>query len=139
MNAPVNVDHKALAYSLPLDKLDVSDPRLYHDDAWQPYFERLRKEAPVLFIPESPYGPYWSVTKYRDIIQVEVNHKAFSSSDELGGIMINDAPKGMERTSFIRMDPPEHDSQRREVASTVNPRRAFVLKKSQKQRTHSLI
>jgi cytochrome P450 len=35
--------------------------------------------------------------------------------------MINDAPKGMERTSFIRMDPPEHDEQRREVSSTVNP------------------
>ena len=27
----------------------------------------------------------------------------------------------MERTSFIRMDPPEHDEQRREVSSTVNP------------------
>jgi cytochrome P450 len=61
------------------------------------------------------------VVKYKDIIQVEVNHKVFSSSDEVGGIMINDAPKGMERTSFIRMDPPEHDEQRREVSSTVNP------------------
>jgi cytochrome P450 len=61
------------------------------------------------------------VAKYKDIIQVEVNHKIFSSSDEVGGIMINDAPKGMERTSFIRMDPPEHDEQRREVSSTVNP------------------
>ena len=61
------------------------------------------------------------MAKYKDIIQVEVNHKVFSSSDEVGGIMINDAPKGMERTSFIRMDPPEHDEQRREVSSTVNP------------------
>ena len=139
MNAPVNVDHKALAYSLPLDKLDVSDPRLYHDDAWQPYFERLRKEAPVLFIPESPYGPYWSVTKYRDIIQVEVNHKAFSSSDELGGIMINDAPKGMERTSFIRMDPPEHDSQRREVASTVNPATLAKMEDLIRKRTNMVL
>jgi cytochrome P450 len=61
------------------------------------------------------------VAKYKDIITVEVNHKVFSSSDEVGGIMINDAPKGMERTSFIRMDPPDHDEQRREVSSTVNP------------------
>jgi cytochrome P450 len=75
----------------------------------------------VHLTPESPYGPYWSVTKYRDIVQVEVNHKVFSSSDEVGGIMINDAPKGMERTSFIRLDPPEHDELRREVSSTVNP------------------
>jgi cytochrome P450 len=50
-----------------------------------------------------------------------VNHNVFSSDDQLGGIMINDAPKGMERTSFIRMDPPDHDNQRREVSSTVNP------------------
>jgi cytochrome P450 len=121
VNAPVDLDHKTLAYSLPLDKVDVSDPRLYYDDAWRPYFERLRREDPVHYTPQSPYGPYWAVTKYRDIVQVEVNHKAFSSSDDFGGIMINDAPKGMERTSFIRMDPPEHDEQRREVSSTVNP------------------
>jgi cytochrome P450 len=121
MNAPVNIDPRAHAWSLPLDKLDLSDPQLYYDDVWQPYFERHRKEAPVNYIPDSPYGPYWSVAKYKDIVQVEVNHKAFSSSDEVGGIMINDAPKGMERTSFIRMDPPEHDMQRREVSSTVNP------------------
>ena len=121
MNAPVNIDPRAHAWSLPLDKLDLSDPQLYYDDVWHPYFERHRKEAPVNYIPDSPYGPYWSVAKYKDIVQVEVNHKAFSSSDEVGGIMINDAPKGMERTSFIRMDPPEHDTQRREVSSTVNP------------------
>lgn len=121
MNAPVDVDLKALAHTLPLEDLDPSDPRIFYEDAWQPYFERFRREAPVHRVKDSPYGPYWSVAKYKDIIQVEVNHKVFSSSDEVGGIMINDAPKGMERTSFIRMDPPEHDDQRREVSSTVNP------------------
>ena len=121
MNAPVNFDARTHAWSLPLDKLDVSDPQLFYDDVWQPYFERHRKDAPVNYIPDSPYGPYWSVAKYKDIVQVEVNHKVFSSSDEVGGIMINDAPKGMESTSFIRMDPPDHDTQRREVSSTVNP------------------
>ena len=90
MNAPVDMDHRALALSMPLDKFDISDPRLYYDDVWQPYFERLRREDPVHYTPESPYGPYWAVTKYRDIVQVEVNHKVFSSSDEVGGIMIND-------------------------------------------------
>ncbi len=121
MNAPVDIDLKARATSVPLEDLDPSDPRIYYEDAWQPYFERLRREAPVHRVKDSPYGPYWSVSKYKDIVQVEVNHKTFSSSDEVGGIQINDAPKGMERTSFIRMDPPEHDEQRREVSSTVNP------------------
>jgi cytochrome P450 len=121
MNAPVDLDLKARATALPLEDLDPSDPRIYYEDAWQPYFERLRREAPVHRVKDSPYGPYWAVSKYKDIVQVEVNHKTFSSSDEVGGIQINDAPKGMERTSFIRMDPPEHDEQRREVSSTVNP------------------
>ena len=139
MNAPVNIDHQALAHSLPLDKLDPSDPRLYYDDVWQPYFERHRREAPVNFIPESPYGPYWSVSKYRDIVQVEVNHKVFSSSDELGGIQINDAPKGMERTSFIRMDPPDHDDQRREVSSTVNPVTLAKMEDLIRERTNMVL
>lgn len=121
MNAPIDIDLKTRASSVPLEDLDPSDPRIYYEDVWQPYFERLRREAPVHRVKDSPYGPYWAVSKYKDIVQVEVNHKVFSSSDEVGGIMINDAPKGMERTSFIRMDPPEHDEQRREVSSTVNP------------------
>ncbi len=36
MNAPVDLDRRALAWSIPLDKIDVSDPRLYQDDVWQP-------------------------------------------------------------------------------------------------------
>jgi cytochrome P450 len=139
MNAPVDLDHRALAYSMPLDKMDVSDPRLYYDDVWQPYFERLRRDDPVHYTPESPYGPYWAVTKYRDIVQVEVNHKVFSSSDEVGGIMINDAPKGMERTSFIRMDPPEHDDQRREVSSTVNPITLAKMESLIRKRTNMVL
>ena len=139
MNAPVDLDHRALAYSMPLDKIDVSDPRLYYDDVWQPYFERLRREDPVHYTPDSPYGPYWAVSKYRDIVQVEVNHKVFSSSDEVGGIMINDAPKGMERTSFIRMDPPEHDEQRREVSSTVNPITLAKMETLIRERTNMVL
>jgi cytochrome P450 len=139
MNAPVTVDPKAQAWSLPLDKIDVSDPQLYHDDTWQPYFERLRREDPVHYTPESPYGPYWAVTKYRDIVQVEVNHKVFSSSDEVGGIMIEDPPKGMERTSFIRMDPPEHDEQRREVSGTVNPITLAKMEHLIRERTNMVL
>jgi len=139
MNAPVGFDPRTHAWSLPIDKLEVHDPRLFHDDIWPPYFERLRKEAPVLYVPESPYGPYWCVTKYRDIVQVEVNHQVFSSSDELGGIQINDAPKGMERTSFIRMDPPEHDEQRREVSSTVNPVTLAKMESLIRERTNTIL
>ncbi|HUN44359.1 MAG TPA: cytochrome P450 [Acetobacteraceae bacterium] len=139
MNAPVALDPQAQAWSLPLEQIDVSDPQIYYDDAWYPYFERLRREDPVHYTPDSPYGPYWAVTKYRDIVQVEVNHKVFSSSDEVGGIMIEDPPKGMERTSFIRMDPPEHDDQRREVSGTVNPITLAKMEALIRERTNMVL
>ncbi len=56
-----------------LDDIDVSDPKLYQDDVWYPYFARLRREAPVHYCRESLYGPYWSLSKYKDIMQVEIN------------------------------------------------------------------
>ena len=104
-------------YSMPLDAIDVSDPKIYQDDVWHPYFERLRREAPVHYCRESRYGPYWSVCKYNDIMQVEINHGVYSS--EVGGIAVEDPPEGLERQSFIRMDPPKHDEQRKVVGPIV--------------------
>jgi cytochrome P450 len=34
------IDHAALAETMPLEKIDVSDPSLYEQDVWQPYFRR---------------------------------------------------------------------------------------------------
>jgi cytochrome P450 len=106
------------AYSIPLEAIDVSDPQLYQDDTWYPYFERLRREAPVHWCRESRYGPYWSLSKYKDIMQVEVNHQTYSSD---GAISVLDPPKGLERQSFIAMDPPKHDEQRKVVSPAVAP------------------
>jgi cytochrome P450 len=109
------------ANSVALDSIDVSDPRLYQEAAWRPYFARLRREDPVHYVRDSHYGPYWAMTKYKDIMQVEVNHQVYSSSSELGGIQIEDQPKDMDRPSFIRMDPPKHDDQRKVVSPVVAP------------------
>jgi cytochrome P450 len=109
------------ADSIALDAIDVSDPQIYQDDVWRPYCARLRREDPVHWCPESRYGPYWAVTRYKDIMQVEVNHQVYSSASELGGIQIENQPKGMERPSFIRMDPPRHDEQRMVVSPVVAP------------------
>ena len=99
--------------------IDVSDPKLYEDDVWQPLFARLRREAPVYFCRQSRYGPYWSITRYADIMAVETDHATYSS--QLGGVQVEDQPKGQERPSFIRMDPPRHTQQRRTVAPVAAP------------------
>src|SRR6202035_2028221 len=120
-------------YSMPLDAIDVSDPKIYQDDVWQPYFERLRREAPVHYCRERRYGPYWSVCKYNDIMQVEINHAVYSS--ELGGIAVEDPPKGLERQSFIRMDPPKHDEQRKVVGPIVAPQNLAEMEATIRERT----
>jgi cytochrome P450 len=121
--------------ALPLETINVADPRLYQDDLWPPYFARLRREAPVHYCPESAYGPYWSVTRFKDIMHVEVNHEVYSSAAELGGIQVEDQPKAMDRPSFIRMDPPRHTQQRRVVAPVVASANLANLEGTIRERT----
>jgi cytochrome P450 len=107
------------AYALPLDKLNPGQPALFAADAFWPYFERLRAESPVHFTAESDYGPYWSITKYNDIMAVDTNHQVFSSE---GGITIFDQQNAEgPLPMFIAMDPPKHDEQRKTVTPAVAP------------------
>ncbi|HAC59751.1 cytochrome P450 [Parvibaculum sp.] len=115
------------ATSLPIDRIDVSRPELYEHNAEGEYFRRLRREDPVHYCAESAYGPYWSITKYKDIMAVDTNHQVFSSEAGLGGIIIED---GIQKSSsegaidlpnFIAMDPPRHDEQRKAVSPIVAP------------------
>lgn len=133
MNAPVHYDPASDAWTKPLDQFDVSDPALYQNDTWHPYFERLRRESPVHFCRDSLYGPYWSVTKYKDVMSVEVNHQVYSN--EIGGIQIEDQPKDMQRPSFIRMDPPKHDEQRKVASPIVAPGNLMNMEALIRERT----
>ena len=121
MNAPVHFDPSSDAYALPLDKIDVSNPKLYQEDVYYPYFERLRREDPVHWCENGMYGSFWSVTKYKEIMQVETSHQIYSSDAKLGGISVTDRPSEFRRPSFISMDPPKHDEQRKVVSPIVAP------------------
>ncbi len=118
------------ALTVPLSQMDVSDPQLFQNDTIGSYFARLRREDPVHYCPESAYGPYWSVTKFNDIMQVEVNHQTFSSEAKIGGIAIQDMQTGesaLELEMFIAMDPPKHDAQRKAVSPAVAPSNLVLL------------
>ncbi|WP_167090841.1 cytochrome P450 [Parvibaculum indicum] len=118
------------ASTVPLSQMDVSDPKLFQSDTIGSYFARLRREDPVHYCPESAYGPYWSVTKFNDIMQVEVNHQTFSSEAKLGGIALQDMQGGeasLELEMFIAMDPPKHDAQRKAVSPVVAPSNLALL------------
>ena len=109
------------AWSIPLEDIDVGNPELFRSDSFWPYFDRLRKEAPVHYCEDSMFGPYWSVTKYNDIMEIETNHAVFSSASALGGITIRDQPTEFRRESFIAMDQPRHGPQRKTVAPMFTP------------------
>jgi len=115
---------RARAWAERLETLSPAQPDLFQADAMWPYFERLRAEDPVHFTPESPFGPYWSLTRYNDIVAAETNHQDFSSAD---GITLQslksiaEEAKRPARPSFISMDPPRHDEQRKTVSPVVAP------------------
>src|SRR5664279_3759561 len=109
------------ANSLPLADIDVSHPELFRTDSFWPYFDRLRREDPVHYCRDSMFGPYWSVTKYNDIMDIETNHSVFSSASSLGGITIRDVDPDLRRESFIAMDQPRHGAQRKTVAPRFTP------------------
>ena len=107
---------EAKAWSTPLDKIDMADPRLFQADVIFPYFSRLRQEAPVHYQAENEFGPYWSVTRYQDIMAVDTDHEAFSSEP---AITIADPEEDFTVPMFIAMDPPKHDAQRKTVSPIV--------------------
>ncbi len=109
------------ARTLPLADFDPGDPELFRSDTHWPYFDRLRKDEPVHYCRNSMFGPYWSVTRYSDIMDIETNHSVFSSASALGGITIRDIAPDLRRESFIAMDPPRHSAQRKTVAPMFTP------------------
>ncbi|MDB5522089.1 MAG: cytochrome, partial [Tardiphaga sp.] len=127
------------AYALPLDEFNPGDPALFRDDTHWPYFERLRAEEPVHYCRDSQFGPYWSITKYNDIMSVETNHAAFSSAAGLGGITIRDAGVDYRRPSFIAMDPPTHSAQRKTVAPMFTPTHMDALSDSIRARAGQVL
>ena len=105
-------------YALPLAELNVANPYLFAHDAHGPWFRRLRDEAPVHYCAESFFGPYWSVTRYADIMTVDTSHEVFSSEPT---IVIRDPLEDFPLPMFIAMDRPKHDEQRKVVAPVAGP------------------
>ena len=102
-----------------LEEIDVSNPFLFKQNRWQSYFKRLRDECPVHFQKHSPFGPFWSVTRFEDIMFVDKHHDLFSAEPI---ISIGPSPEGLEIQTFIAMDPPKHDLTRHAVQGVVAPK-----------------
>ena len=135
--------HRRRAYETPLDRLNPAWASSFRDDGHWAYFERLRAEDPVHWTPDSNYGAFWSVTRYHDIMAIDTNHQVFSSAKGIGlspkrSVLPADAfideldsgdgaDEAGDSNSFINMDPPGHDIQRKTVSPAVAPTRLHEM------------
>ncbi|WP_234685965.1 cytochrome P450 [Bradyrhizobium monzae] len=124
------------AYDVQLSDLDVSEVKRFQDDSIWPYFERLRREDPIHYCKDSPYGPYWSITKYHDIIAVDMTHGVFSSEQ---GVTIVDLPEEYWTPSFIKMSPPKHGEQRNTISPIVAPENLARLEGLIRRRVEAIL
>jgi cytochrome P450 len=141
MNIAVKVDAADAAaaevQATPLAELNPAKASRFQSDTIWPVFERLRREAPVHFTPDSEYGPYWSITKWNDIMAVDTDHEAYSSTEGIAMSTL-ESQRMMEKVlgrtieaqraaaksgqaSFIGLDEPHHAPKRKAVSPTVAP------------------
>ncbi len=127
---------RARAYSIPIEEIKPADPELFRSDTLWPYFERLRAENPIHYAVDDEAGPYWSVTKFADIMDVDSNHQAFSSERS---ITLFDPDEDFQLPMFIAMDPPKHDAQRKTVSPIVSPHNLMTLEPIIRERAAKIL
>ena len=112
-------------WSIPLEQIDVSDFDLFATDSHWRFFERLRDEDPVHYCAQSEFGPYWSVTRFEDIVTVEKDPETYSSARTI--TIADPDPIFPLEAGFITMDGPKHDAHRKVVQPVLSPRNLVVL------------
>ncbi len=100
-----------------ITELDIISPNVYANPSLlHERYERYRKEAPVAWIDQAPYRPFWALTKHTDISEIEKQNTLFINEPRQ-----NFVPKDVEdftiaamgkRTAAVRtiidMDEPDH-------------------------------
>ena len=128
----------AAAQGCPLEKIDVSKPERFRDQTHWPWFDRLRREAPVHYCADSAHGPYWSVTSWDRVLDADKNHRQLSS--ELGGILIGDFdPNEVRPQNFINSDEPKHSLWRKPVMPGVGGDRVAQLETRVSERVGEIL
>ena len=63
----------------------IVDPRSYADEAtYHGLFGRLRRDDPVHWAEPDGFRPFWALSKYADIIEVERQNRRFLSARRSG-------------------------------------------------------
>lgn len=100
---------------------DITNPDLYAIGVPHAAFQRLRDTDPVSWWEELEGRGFWAVTRYHDLLTVNLHPHLFSSAS---GIRFEEmsAEELEARRTMMEMDPPEHGHYRRLVAQSFSPR-----------------
>ena len=123
-------------WTMPLEEIDLAHPGIWQANQHLPFLARLRRDDPVHYCAVSAVGPYWSVTRYADIMQVDTSHEIYSSEPTIGIVDTDDANTF---PMFIAMDPPRHDAQRKVVQGVVAPMNLKKLEGLIRQRVGTIL
>ena len=123
----------------PINHVDLGQDALYVEDTWREPFAKLRRDMPISWCQESPFGPYWSVVSHELVQEVELRHDVFSSRWDLGNITIAEAVNGEGFPNFIAQDQPIHTAQRKVIAPAFSPSQMVKLDAQVRERTKLLM
>ncbi|MFT5042507.1 MAG: cytochrome P450 [Hyphomicrobiaceae bacterium] len=133
-------DARDQASQIPVEKIDVGDRALHITDTVLPYMERLRRDDPIHFCPDSEDGAYWSITRYEDIKNIELDWEHFSSEPSI--VLFepkDDIGDSQNFPSFISMDPPTHTVQRKAVRPSVAPKQVRTMEEQIRERAATVL
>ena len=130
---------------VPLETLDPGNGDWFEQGKALEVMRRLREEAPVHYIEESQFGPYWSLTLFDDVKYTDTHHHQFSSDIMNGGIRLGGRPldepppEMFHLPMFIMQDQPVHDDQRKVVAPMFTPTRLAAMGELIRQRAADIL
>jgi cytochrome P450 len=106
-----------------LDGIDLESPDSYVEAVPWEWFDRLRREAPVVWHPEpEPNRGFWAITRYDDLTKVHMDWETYSS--QLGAVALEelDEEQLRIRQSMLETDPPRHTELRKICSKRLSAR-----------------
>ena len=131
--------------------INLADPEVHLRGEHHELLRILRREAPVHYFPgDAHFQPFWSITRYEDVMHVSRNPQLFSSEggisilptmDAEGGYGSGDAPPAFTGAAkmLIMMDPPRHVRLRRLVNKGFTPRAVSMMETKVREITRGLL
>jgi cholest-4-en-3-one 26-monooxygenase len=114
-------------------QIDLLDRDRFTQGIPHEWFTWLRANAPVFHHDEPDGDGFWVITRYDDIVTANRDAGSFSSSQDLGGVVMLEGPTAplpgteMAGNMMLFMDPPNHTRYRKLVNRGFTPRMISAL------------